>query len=231
MLLRRRRQSFPSKRGSWRSYPLLIVATLATATSVAIPAGAANNANPFRLLGPSTTLGGITRAEVLQSLRFARINASKATQEAKDCSRRPQVNELPSLFVLPGQPGKRLSCTVPADTVVLIDHNGAICNQSKKTNADEGCVTSRLAQIKEYSVTVDGINLGVQRFRTISAAFVVTTKDGNPFGFAPGKWKIRAGGWPVAIDKLTPGAHEIVTRYRIGDTSRQTISVDLTVLP
>jgi hypothetical protein len=185
----------------------------------------------FRLLGPSTTVGGMTREALLQALLFSRINASKKVQEAKDCSDRPQVEDAPLIFVVPGQPGKRLSCTVSSDAPILIDHNGAICNQSKKTKADVACVEKRLEQITEYSVTVDGINLGARRFKTVSEAFVVTTKDGNAFGFAPGKWKIIAAGWPVSIDKLSPGTHEIVTRYRIGDLARQTIRVDLTVNP
>ena len=184
---------------------------------------------PFRLLGPSSNVGGLARPALLQAVLYSRINASKKTQEAKDCSDRPQVEDALKVFVLPGQPGKRLACTVPADALVLIDHNGAICNQSKKTKADVACVEGRLDQITEYSVTVDGINLGAKRYKTISEAFVVTTKDGNAFGFAPGKWKIIAAGWPVSIDKLSPGVHEVVTRYRIGDLARQTIRVDLTV--
>jgi hypothetical protein len=202
------------------AYPLAGQARAATLTT-----------KPFRLLGPATTVAGLDRAALLQSVLFSRINATKKTQEAKDCSDRPQVRNAPSVFVLPGQPGKTLTCMVPANTLILIDHNGAICNESKKTKADAECVQKRLDQITEYSVTVDGINLGVQRFKTLSKAFVVTTKDGNAFGFAPGKWKIIAGGWPVAIDKLSPGAHEIVTRYRIGDLSRQTIRVEVTVSP
>jgi hypothetical protein len=208
---------------------LLITANPFEAPGEAIAASPANK--PFRLLGPSTTVAGLDRAAVLQAVLYARINATKKTQEASDCSDRPQVSEAPSIFVLPGQPGKRLACTVPSNALVLIDHNGAICNQSKKTNADAACVDKRLDQITEYSVTVDGINLGVRRFKTVSDAFVVTTKDGNSFGFAPGKWRIIAGGWPVSIDKLSPGAHEIVTRYRIADQQRQTIRVDLTVGP
>lgn len=204
----------------------------ATSTGVLSQASAVSTAKkPFRLLGPSTTVGGLARPTLLQAVLFSRINASKKTQEAKDCSDRPQVQDAPLVFVLPGQPGKRLACTVPAQALVLIDHNGAICNQSKKTKADVACVEKRLGQITEYSVTVDGINLGVRRYKTISDAFVVTTKDGNAFGFAPGKWKIIAAGWPVSIDRLTPGQHEIVTRYRIGDLSRQTITVDLNVTP
>jgi hypothetical protein len=171
----------------------------------------------------------MTRPALLQAVLFARINASKKTQEATDCSDRPQIVDAPSIFVLPGQAGKRLSCTVPVNALVLIDHNGAICNQSKKTKADTACVEKRLDQITEYSVTVDGINLGVRRFKTMSETFVVSTKDGNAFGFAPGKWKIIAAGWPVSIDKLSPGMHEIVTRYRIANLPRQTIRVDLTV--
>ena len=186
-------------------------------------------AKPFRLLGPSTTVGGLERPALVQAVLYSRITASKKTQEAKDCSARPQVEDAPTIFVLPGLPGKRLSCSVPQGVVVLIDHNGAICNESKKTKADLGCVQSRLDQITGYSVTVDGINLGVGRFKTFSDAFVVTTKSNNAFGFAPGKWKIMAGGWPVSIDKLSPGLHEIVTSYQIGDLSRQTIRVDLMV--
>lgn len=211
---------------------VLSAALAATSTGVLTQANAASKTKkPFRLLGPSTTVAGLTRPALLQAVLFSRINASKKTQEAKDCSNRPQVQDAPLVFVLPGQPGKRLACTVPAQALVLIDHNGAICNQSKKTKADVACVETRLGQITEYSVTVDGINLGVRRYKTISDAFVVTTKDGNAFGFAPGKWKIIAAGWPVSIDKLTPGQHEIVTRYRIGDLSRQTITVDLNVTP
>jgi hypothetical protein len=202
----------------------------AATTTTAATATAATK-KPFRLLGPATSVGGLARPALLQAVLFSRINATKKTQEAKDCSDRPQIQDAPSVFVLPGQPGKRLACTMPGDAVVLIDHNGAICNQSKKTKADVACVEERLSQITEYSVTVDGINLGVRRFKTVSDAFVVTTKDGNAFGFAPGKWKIIAAGWPVSIDKLSPGQHEIVTRYRIGDLSRQTITVDLTVAP
>jgi hypothetical protein len=203
--------------------------TAATTNETETAAKATTAKKPFRLLGPATNVGGLARPALLQAVLFSRINASKKTQEAKDCSDRPQIQDAPSVFVLPGQPGKRLACTVPADALVLIDHNGAICNQSKKTKADVACVEGRLSKITEYSVTVDGIDLGVRRFKTISEAFVVTTKDGNAFGFAPGKWKIIAAGWPVSIDKLSPGLHEIVTRYRIGDLSRQTITVDLTV--
>ena len=194
-----------------------------------VSAAVSGKTKPFRLLGPSTTVGGLERPALLQAVLFSRITASKKTQEAKDCSARPQVEDAPKLFVLPGQPGKRLSCTVERGVVVLIDHNGAICNDSKKTKADAACVQSRLDQITGYSVTVDGINLGAGRFKTLSDAFVVTTKADNPFGFAPGKWKIMAGGWPVSIDQLSPGLHEIVTTYQIGDLSRQTIRVDLTV--
>jgi hypothetical protein len=204
--------------------------TAATTTETATATTTATTAKkPFRLLGPATNVGGLARPALLQAALFSRINATKKTQEAKDCSDRPQIRDAPAVFVLPGQPGKRLACTVAADALVLIDHNGAICNQSKKTKADVACVEGRLSKITEYSVTVDGINLGVRRFKTISEAFVVTTKDGNAFGFAPGKWKIIAAGWPVSIDKLSPGLHEIITRYRIGDLSRQTITVDLTV--
>jgi hypothetical protein len=187
------------------------------------------NTKPFRLLGPSTTVGGMERPALLQAVLYSRITASKKAQEAKDCSARPQVDDAPTVFVLPGLPGKRLSCAVPKGVVVLIDHNGAICNESKKTKADSACVQGRLDQITGYSVTVDGINLGVGRFKTFSEAFVVTTKSNNAFGFAPGKWKIMAGGWPVSIDQLSPGSHEIVTSYQIGDLSRQTIRVELTV--
>ncbi len=208
------------------------------AVAIANPGGttakaatAASSPKPFRLLGPATPVGGMTRPALLQAVLFARINASKKTQDAANCSDRPQLDDAPSIFVLPGQPGKRLACTVPSNALVLIDHNGAICNQSKKSKADAACVEKRLEQIVEYSVTVDGINLGVRRFKTLSDTFVVNTKDGNAFGFAPGKWQIIAAGWPVSIDKLSPGIHEIVTRYRIGEMSRQTIRVDLTVTP
>jgi hypothetical protein len=214
-------------------------AIIVVAAGLAIPRSFSSNfasaatvpLKPFRLLGPSSTVGGLSRPALLQAVLFSRINASKKTQEAKDCSDRPQIEAAPHVFVLPGQPGKRLNCTVPSDAQILIDHNGAICNQSKKTKADVACVESRLEKITEYSVTIDGINLGVKRFKTISEAFVVTTKDGNAFGFAPGKWKIIAAGWPVSIDQLSPGTHEIVTRYRIGDLARQTIRVNLTVGP
>jgi hypothetical protein len=219
-------------RGFRRVLGAVALVALISANPLATEARAASPATkPFRLLGPTTTVAGLDRAALLEAVLFSRINATKKTQEAKDCSDRPQVRDAPSVFVLPGQPGKTLTCTVPANTLILIDHNGAICNESKKTKADAECVQKRLDQITEYSVTVDGINLGVQRFKTLSEAFVVTTQEGNAFGFAPGKWKIIAGGWPVSIDKLSPGAHEIVTRYRIGDLSRQTIRVDLTVSP
>ena len=216
------------------AFSILLLAATMTASPFALPgqaSAASTRPKPFRLLGPSTTVGGLTRPALLQAVLFSRINASKKTQEAKDCSDRPQVNDAPSIFVVPGQPGKRLSCVVPSGGLVLIDHNGAICNQSKKTKADVACVEKRLDQITEYSVTVDGVDLGVRRFKTISEAFVVTTKEGNAFGFVPGKWKIIAAGWPVTIDKLSTGQHEIVTRFRIGDLSRQTIRVDLTVNP
>jgi hypothetical protein len=183
----------------------------------------------FRLLAPSIKWKGLDRATLLERAITQRIFATTASLNAKDCAKRPAITKPAGLFLLPGDVGKTLTCTIANGTALLIDFNGGICNESTKAKADVACVEKRLSLFDEYSVQIDGVNLGAGRFKTYSNEFVVDTKDGNAFNLAAGNWKLRAGGWPLIVAGLEAGTHTVVGHYQLGGTNRQTITVTVIV--
>jgi hypothetical protein len=189
----------------------------------------ADEGKPFQLAPASATFEGESRSDLLERALRKRIGSSSESLNAKDCAQRPQLSKPAGLFLLPGEVNKTLTCTIDRSMSVMIDLNGAICNQSEKKKATEKCVNDRLDVIKRYDVTIDGRNLGAGRYRTISNEFVVQTKDGNAFKLQAGKWKLRAGGWPIIVSEFTPGEHTIVATYKIGDLKPQSITVTLRV--
>jgi hypothetical protein len=204
--------------------------SLAVATVIWLPTfSSAQQNKPFQLMAASATFKGQTRADLLERTLRRRIVATSKSLNAKDCAERPQLVEPKGLFLLPGEVNKTLTCSIDRSMVVLIDFNGAICNESEKKKATEKCVNDRLDVITRYDVSIDGRNLGAGRYRTVSDEFVVETKKDNAFKLQPGKWKLRAGGWPILVSDLSPGEHTIVGSYKIGDLKPQSITVLLNV--
>jgi hypothetical protein len=183
----------------------------------------------FRLLAPMASFAGVTRAELLKNALLARILADKDTLLDKDCTKRPMITNPAGLFLLPGDVGKDLTCTLPANTALLIDFTGTICQEYKGKKASPECVKERLAVFTEYGVSIDGLSLGAGRFAAVSNQFDVETKDGNAFKLEAGSWRLRAGGWPMIVTNLTPGTHVIRGHYKVGDTNRQKINVTVVI--
>ncbi len=113
-------------------------------------------------------------------------------------------------------------------SALMIDHIGVICNDSEDHQASVKCIDERFQPLKNYRITVDGVDLGIGRFKLITEKFVLDLKQDSPFGLQGGKWRLRAGGWPVLITGLTPGEHTINTTYKLGK-NRQSTTVTLTV--
>jgi hypothetical protein len=205
-------------------------ATLAqTTTKAPVPV------KQFRLLAPSTKFDGKTRAELLILGYRAKVTASKEAIESPDCADRPQFGTSAAgqalskkLFTLPAELGKTMTCTMSAASTLMIDHIGVICNDSEDQQASVECIDSRFQPLKQYRVTVDGVDLGIGRFKLITEKFVVDLKQDSPYGLQGGKWRLRAGGWPVLIAGLTPGDHTVKTTYKLGK-NRQSTTVVLTV--
>lgn len=189
----------------------------------------AESPRTFTLLSTNAKIEGRSLADLSVKALRARINASKDSLGSKDCDKRPQP-DVDGLFLVPGQPGKTLVCTVNRGTRLLLDFNGVICWESKKNQATPECVDKQFARIKEYRVVVDGRDLGASRYRATTDTFVVETKSGNGFGLNPGTWKLRAGGWPLVLTNLEPGEHSIVNTFQYEGEKRQTSRVTLTVL-
>ena len=197
----------------------------------------AATAKPFRVLAPSTRFDGRTRAELLILGYNAKVTASKAAIATPNCAERPQFGDgagaqalATKLFTLPAQLGKTMTCTMSANSTLMIDHIGVICNDSKDHQASIECINSRFEPLKNYRVTIDGIDLGINRFKLTTEKFVVDLKRESPYGLQAGKWRLRAGGWPVLIAGLTPGEHTVKTSYKLGK-NRQSTTVTLTVSP
>ncbi len=189
----------------------------------------------FRLLAPGTTFDGKTRAELLILGYRAKVTATKAAIESPNCAERPQFGTTAAgkalakkLFTLPAELGKTMTCTMPATSTLMIDHIGVICNDSNDHQASVECIDSRFEPLKQYRVTIDGVDLGIGRFKLITEKFVVDLKQDSPYGLQGGKWRLRAGGWPVLIAGLTPGDHTVKTTYKLGK-NRQSTTVVLTV--
>ncbi len=211
--------------------PLGAAATVTTPTTTptTTPVKTLPSDQKFRLLAPSATFGGVARAELLKNALLARIRADKDSLLDKDCAKRPMITKPKGLFLLPGDVGKDLICTLPANTALLIDFTGTICQEYKGKKASPECVKERLAVFTEYSVRIDGLSLGAGRFATVSNQFDVETKDGNAFKLEAGNWRLRAGGWPMIVTNLSPGTHVVEGHYKVGDTNRQKINVTVVV--
>jgi hypothetical protein len=166
----------------------------------------------FRLLAPSVKFAGRTRAELLIAGYTAKVLSPKDRIVTRNCAERPQFGDsaeekalADTLFTLPAELGKRMTCTMPATSSLMIDHIGVICNDSQNHQASVACIDDRFKNLHDYRVTFDGTDLGAQRFKVITEKFVVQLDHDSPFGLNEGKWRLRAGGWPLLLDHLTPG--------------------------
>lgn len=201
----------------------------------ALPDARAADGQGFRLLAPSVGAAGKTRAELLVAGYTAKVQSTKKQIDTSDCGARPQFGPSESekalgksVFNLPAKLGKRMACTMSASSVLMVDHIGVICNESKNHQASEECVAKRFEDLRNYKVVVDGIDLGAQRYKVITDKFVIDLKSDSPFGLKSGKWLLRAGGWPILLDHFTVGTHTVVTSYKLGK-SKQKTTVTLTV--
>ena len=211
-----------------------VAAVIAVFVSSAPPSTAAEGQR-FRLLAPSVTAAGKSRAELVIAGYTAKVRSTKGRIETSDCTKRPQFGETApdkaiarAVFNLPARLGKTMNCTMPASSILMIDHIGVICNESKKHQASEECIAERFEDLRNYRVVVDGIDLGAQRFKVVTDQFVIDLQGDSPFGLKSGKWLLRAGGWPILLDRLAPGEHTVVTSYKLGK-SKQSTTVKLTV--
>lgn len=203
--------------------------------AAATPSRARAEVKAFRLLPPTATVDGRSRAQLLVTGYTAKV-LSKVAIETSNCADRPQFGETAGaktiagrVFTLPAQLGRTLTCTMSATSILMIDHIGVICNDGKNREASVECIEKRFEPVKEFRVTFDGIDLGAARFRIITEKFVVDLPNDSPFGLHRGKWRLRAGGWPILLSEVTPGRHVVETSYKLGK-NRQTAIVNLTVV-
>lgn len=206
--------------------------TITASTAAPAPSGGSRG---FRLLAPTTTFAGRSLAELLILGYEAKVTASKSAIDTSICAERPQFGDTANakaiakmLFTLPAVLGKTMTCTMPASSTLMIDHIGVICNDSRDHQASVSCIEERFKPLRDYRVTIDGIDLGVGRFKLITEKFVVDLKRDSPFGLQAGKWRLRAGGWPLLVTHLSAGEHTILTTYKLGK-NRQSTTVILTV--
>ncbi len=215
---------------------LTVIAVSTPLLSQAVEA-APSRAQEFRLLPVTATVKGKSRAELVVLGYSTKVLAKKEQIETKDCAARPQFGTTAEgtalaklVFNLPAQLGKTMSCTMPSSSMLMIDEIGVICNDSKRNKASVACIEKRFASVKDFRVTFDGFDLGAGRYRVITDQFVLDLPKASPFGLHEGKWRLRAGGWPILLADLAPGSHTIETSYKLG-RNRQTTKVTLTVGP
>jgi hypothetical protein len=219
----------------------MLVACLLTFAGASTPlistASAAASSHGFRLLPVTATVNGKSRAELVVLGYSAKVLAKKEQIETKDCTARPQFGTTAEgaalgkvVFNLPAQLGKSMSCKMSASSMLMIDEIGVICNDSKRNKASVECIEKRFSSLRNFRVTFDGHDLGAGRYRVISDQFVLDLPKASPFGLHEGKWRLRAGGWPILLADLAPGDHTIETSYQLG-RNRQSTKVILTVGP
>jgi hypothetical protein len=131
------------------------------------------------------------------------------------------------VFFLAGAGGSKAvnrTCTVPADTPILMPVSNVICSAAWDTDPKpyNKCATDYTNQTvdppSEWYATLDGQDLEQQRIASGLFHWTIAS-DENPFGLIAGTYLAGSDGlWVYLEDGLTAGEHTIVFGGRYSDT-------------